>query len=577
MSTSISRDGDISRLHPAIRDKVQAIRDTLHDEGHPFEVFEAFRTPDRQAHLFAQGRTRPGNKVTWVGPWRSIHQYGLAVDFVLCPGGKWSWDDSGANARSWTRMHEVARDHGMTPLFNSKGQLIEKPHIQIEGVSVSDLAAGRFPSGGDAVWSDHITALIHGWRGQPPAPPAPVGIGGPPGPSDADMAEMEAMAEAEMPSPAALPDRVSHDIQSAQGDARFQRMHAFVCRYEGGFVNDPRDNGGATNMGVTQGTLADWRGRPVTVEDVRTLSRGEADAILRTNYYLRCRCGELPDRVAMVIYNAAVLHGPKRAIQFLQRGFNSLGMTANGKPLEEDGILGPMTMTAAKKAHPGVLADAIMSLQEAHHRAHEDFGAFGKGWLNRLAALRDLVATLPEGEGLRPTVMTVSNSDRGRGLPLGLDLDLDLAALLPKLIETRGDKGKIARLVLAEVIRSRTGGSDGASGLLNSELLALALNRMTDDPAQMKPVGPDGKPPLTPVNAALGQTLGRALNGKKSVIGIVGMLLTVILPELGIAGQLGMFMADHGPALLTALATFTGWGFLGKIDKAIWSLKQDVA
>ena len=79
----MSRLSDVSKLHPAIRQSVKAIRKKLHDENIPFEVFEAFRTPTRQQYLYAQGRTRPGAKVTWAGPWCSIHQYGLAVDFVV--------------------------------------------------------------------------------------------------------------------------------------------------------------------------------------------------------------------------------------------------------------------------------------------------------------------------------------------------------------------------------------------------------------------------------------------------------------------------------------------------------------
>ena len=83
----------------------------------------------------------------------------------------------------------------------------------------------------------------------------------------------------------------------------------------------------------------------------------------------------------------------------------------------------------------------------------------------------------------------------------------------------------------------------------------------------------DGKPPLTPVNAALGTGIGHALDGKKSVIGVVGLILTVLLPEIGVSGALVDFVRNESSTLITLLATFTGWGFLGKIDKAIRSAK----
>lgn len=53
---------------------------------------------------------------------------------------------------------------------------------------------------------------------------------------------------------------------------------------EGGFVNDARDPGGATNWGITRNTLREWRGVPVTVDDVRQLTEAEAREIYRARY-----------------------------------------------------------------------------------------------------------------------------------------------------------------------------------------------------------------------------------------------------------------------------------------------------
>ena len=51
-----------------------------------------------------------------------------------------------------------------------------------------------------------------------------------------------------------------------------------VLKYEGGFVNDLADRGGATNWGITQATLTAWRKRPATVADVKAaLHAGVAD------------------------------------------------------------------------------------------------------------------------------------------------------------------------------------------------------------------------------------------------------------------------------------------------------------
>lgn len=562
MSNSSRRDGDIERLHPAIREKVRAIRAQLHKEKIPFEVFEAFRTPERQAQLWAKGRTTKGPKVTWVGPWHSIHQYGLAVDFVLKPDGKWSWDDQGAEAAHWERMHALAREHGMTPLFNKAGKLIEKPHIQLEGMKAADLYAGRYPDGGDAVWAEHLGALIDGWEGSPAAPPKPEAAPERPGLAEADVAEMEAEVAAALPAARAAAPRLA-GAEAAAEDARFQRLHGFVKRWEGGFADHPRDKGGPTNMGITQGTLAAWRGTEVTREDVKALGRAEADAIFRANYYTLCRCGEMPERVAVVVYNGAVLHGPKTSVKLLQEGFNALGMTADGAPLEVDGVLGPKTMAAATETDPGVLAGAYMDAEDAYFRAHGDFDVFGKGWLNRLAALREFVETLPQGAGKRPeTVMRIGSGK--------LDLDLDIEE------------------VLGEVLAAKTGGRSGMARALARAALRKRLARAGDDPARAVLRGvlaetldlpaPEeaAKGQLTPVNAALGQTIGQALNGKKSVIGVVGLLATAVLPHVGLSGPLLSFLQVNSSEILTVLATFTGWGFLGKIDKVLHQIKAQV-
>ena len=83
MAAETRRSEDLTFLHPAIRDHVKQVIRELNDEGHPFQVFEAYRTPQRQAFLYAQGRTQPGDIVTKAQPWTSYHQYGLAVDIVL--------------------------------------------------------------------------------------------------------------------------------------------------------------------------------------------------------------------------------------------------------------------------------------------------------------------------------------------------------------------------------------------------------------------------------------------------------------------------------------------------------------
>lgn len=541
MANPAARDSDISKLHPAIREKVRAIRDQLQAEGIPFEVFEAFRTPERQAKLQAK---RP--KVTWVGPWGSIHQYGLAVDFVLKLDGKWSWDDKGAEAPYWDRMHELAKEHGMTPLYNKNGELIEKPHIQLIGASASEMRNGHYPEGGDDVWAEYLIQLIDNWEGGN-APRKPTMAAERP-PLNADhVPDNDGSAD---PSTATA---------IAASDAKFQRLHGFIKHWEGGFVNHPADKGGATNMGITIGTLAAWRGQEVSIEDVRNLSRAEADEIFRTRYYAVSRCSEMSERMAMVVYNCSVMSGPKRAIELVQKSFNALGMTVDGAKLVVDGILGRLTMAAIQKTDASVLASGFMDEQEAYLRTLDTFDVFGDGWLNRMAALREFVNTLPQGAGLRPRkVMKVSESN------------VDLDDILTIVSAVQGGDRRAALAKAAELLlQDKPGDSDELARGKDLVQLLLGVSGVTSAEAVTVTRDADGNVPLTPINAALGQTVGRAINGKKSVSGVIGLLLTAMLPKLGLSGDIVTFIASNSDVLLTLFSMLFGWGLVGKLDKAI--------
>ena len=161
------RDTDLSHVHPFVRERITKVLETLGAEGIPFRVFEAFRTPQRQQALWEQGRTRAGAIVTKARPWTSYHQYGLAADFVLFQNNSWSWDDGGAKRVWWNRLQQVGAAHGLEALR------FERPHLQMAGLDVGALQAGRNPPGGDASWAENLEAAITSWNGSPSAPPLP--------------------------------------------------------------------------------------------------------------------------------------------------------------------------------------------------------------------------------------------------------------------------------------------------------------------------------------------------------------------------------------------------------------------
>jgi lysozyme family protein/peptidoglycan hydrolase-like protein with peptidoglycan-binding domain len=87
----------------------------------------------------------------------------------------------------------------------------------------------------------------------------------------------------------------------------------------------------------------------------------------------------------------------------------------------------------------------------------------------------------------------------------------------------------------------------------------------------------DGKPVLGQVNGALGETLGKMLDGKKTALGIGGTLLTSLLSAVtaspGAGGLAGLFgtIASAVPGLsqfaLPVFLAISAWGVLGKLEK----------
>lgn len=161
------RDTDPANLHPQVRNKVAAIQDQLDNESIPLKFFEGFRTPQRQAYLYAKGRTAPGPRVTNADAWESHHQYGVAADFVRFENGDWNWgNDTDQEKSEWRRFHEIARANDLEPLS------WEKPHVQLADYSLTRLSNGAYPDSGDESWAENLTKAILGWSGNN-APPLP--------------------------------------------------------------------------------------------------------------------------------------------------------------------------------------------------------------------------------------------------------------------------------------------------------------------------------------------------------------------------------------------------------------------
>jgi lysozyme family protein len=133
-----------------------------------------------------------------------------------------------------------------------------------------------------------------------------------------------------------------------------------ILAREGGFVEDPDDPGGATNHGVTIGTMrrlgADIDGDgDVDREDVRRLSQERARDILIEHYFHRPRISHLPPVLHATVFDMQVNAGA-RAIRILQQLLCDME-----ELVAVDGVIGPQTIQAAERAAeaaPEHIADA---------------------------------------------------------------------------------------------------------------------------------------------------------------------------------------------------------------------------
>lgn len=154
-------------------------------------------------------------------------------------------------------------------------------------------------------------------------------------------------------------------------------IQQWVLAAEGGYVDHPSDPGGATNLGITHKTLAAWRGKPVTKQDVRNLTRDEALQIYKAQYWDAVRGDQLPAGLDYAVFDYAVNSGPARAVKDLQR---VLGVGV-------DGIVGAQTLAAIARRQTADLITGLSDRRRAFVRGLSTYSTFGRGWERRIASV----------------------------------------------------------------------------------------------------------------------------------------------------------------------------------------------
>lgn len=155
-------------------------------------------------------------------------------------------------------------------------------------------------------------------------------------------------------------------------------MDKLIFPSEGGYSDHPRDPGGATNMGITIGTLRAYRGKAVTKADVRALTKDEAREIYRKNYWNKVSGDLLPDGVDAVTMDSAVNSGVGRGAYWLQRAVGA----------KVDRKIGAETLKMTEAATDTVTINRMCDDRMNFLRSLGTWPTFGKGWSRRVTELR---------------------------------------------------------------------------------------------------------------------------------------------------------------------------------------------
>ena len=164
--------------------------------------------------------------------------------------------------------------------------------------------------------------------------------------------------------------------------AKAELLKPFILRWEGGFVDDPLDRGGATNKGITIGTFRNFYGKEATVEQLKNITDEQWLHIFKCGFWDKWKADDINNQsIADIVVDWAWASGTVTSIKQVQK---ILGVAV-------DGIVGNDTLTAINTADQRTLSDKIHSRRiefvENIVKRDPSQTRFLKGWKNRINSL----------------------------------------------------------------------------------------------------------------------------------------------------------------------------------------------
>jgi lysozyme family protein len=158
----------------------------------------------------------------------------------------------------------------------------------------------------------------------------------------------------------------------------WEKSFQMVLKSEGGFVNNPKDPGGMTNLGVTKKVWEEFVGHEVDEAEMRALTPELVKPLYKKNYWDKIKGDQLPIGVDYAAYDLSVNSGTGRAAKYLQR--------IAGVP--DDGAIGPKSVEAIQSCDPDQTVDALCDMRLEFLKRLPTWDTFGKGWGRRVEEVK---------------------------------------------------------------------------------------------------------------------------------------------------------------------------------------------
>lgn len=144
--------------------------------------------------------------------------------------------------------------------------------------------------------------------------------------------------------------------------------------HEGGYVSaqvaEARGDS-ETNWGISKRSYPNL--------DIKNLTRVQAIAIYRRDFWDALHCGDMPASIGRMVFDMAVNAGQGTAAKALQTAIGGL---------KADGHIGPMTLAALARANPRAVVDEFCARRMVAYgdTPQQEWNANKLGWARRLMA-----------------------------------------------------------------------------------------------------------------------------------------------------------------------------------------------